>query len=294
MARTRASISTSIWSDPDFIALSGQAKLLYFCLLAQPGLTLAGCLDYMPTRWEGFNLATDDIDLVVKELEEARFVVVDRTTLELVIRTFTKHDLGNGNQNVVKGMWSAWSSILSPTLRTVVVTNVPESIWEHETAVPPASARALLASQNGRSNGRPVARSEPVEADVGTGDSEPRKLPPPSPPPSPPTDARSPKEAATEAFDCSWWPAYPRKEAKQDARKAYLSVTTAGRVSERADHDALLGALERQVEVWLREGRPTDKVPYAATWLRGRRWEDEKLRDAAVVDEFNPQGTEFR
>lgn len=70
-------------------------------------------------------------------------------------------------------------------------------------------------------------------------------------------------------FD-EFWAAYPRHVAKQDAAKAFAKL--------RAD-DALLRRILAALEVakqsrdWLKDGGQF--VPHAATWLNGRRWDDE-------------------
>ena len=145
MARTRATLWSSIWRDEGWTALTERAQRLYLVLLSQPKLSLAGSLDLMPKRW--VNLAADTtpdgVDESLAELVEHRFVVVDDD--ELVIRTFVEHDLAAGsvNKNLVKGMWSAWAAIGSPALRKVVVDAMPDSVWSREGVVRPAEAEEL-------------------------------------------------------------------------------------------------------------------------------------------------------
>ena len=50
MARSEARVLVSIWSDPDWLALTSTAQRAYLLLLSQPKLSLAGCLDWMPQR----------------------------------------------------------------------------------------------------------------------------------------------------------------------------------------------------------------------------------------------------
>lgn len=81
--------------------------------------------------------------------------------------------------------------------------------------------------------------------------------------------ARRQDPALSAAFD-RFWEAYPRRQGKEAARKAWTKI--------RPD-DALLAemlsALERQraSDQWQRDGGQF--IPYPATWLNGRRWEDE-------------------
>jgi hypothetical protein len=65
----------------------------------------------------------------------------------------------------------------------------------------------------------------------------------------------------------AFWAAYPRKTAKADALKAWQQV--------RPPLPAVLATLawQRQQPDWLRDQGAF--VPFPASWLRGRRWEDE-------------------
>lgn len=64
-----------------------------------------------------------------------------------------------------------------------------------------------------------------------------------------------------------FWDAYPKKKAKQDAEKAFAKITVPVQF--------LLNAIEAQKksEDWQKDnGR---FIPYPATWLNGKRWEDQ-------------------
>lgn len=145
MARTQATTYTSIWSDPEFTGLTSEAQRVYWLLLSQPKLTLAGSLDWHPKRWARLAADTTETDVLdaLDELAEARFVAVDED--ELVLRTFVANDLGRGtvNRNLVKGMWSAWGALVSPSLRKVVVDNTPDSVWQADGAPAPGPALEL-------------------------------------------------------------------------------------------------------------------------------------------------------
>ncbi len=75
----------------------------------------------------------------------------------------------------------------------------------------------------------------------------------------------------------SFWTNYPNRKAKADALKAW------GKVNPDSD---LLGKILAGVESqkksadWLKEGGKY--IPYPATWLNGRRWEDE-IKEASNV-----------
>lgn len=79
-----------------------------------------------------------------------------------------------------------------------------------------------------------------------------------------------------------FWASYPKKQARQDALKAW------GKLKPGADLQPLmLAALEAQKRSpdWLRDGGKF--IPHPASWLNGRRWEDE----AAVA--VAPRGGEY-
>lgn len=73
-------------------------------------------------------------------------------------------------------------------------------------------------------------------------------------------------------FDDTFWPAYPRKVAKEAARKAAARLEREG-----VDLAEVMAGLEaaRASEQWTRDGGRY--VPHPATWLNGRRWEDEAI-----------------
>jgi hypothetical protein len=135
MARSMARIHIAIWTDPDWLALTPLSQWFYWALLSQGKVSLAGCLDLMPTRWATFarGVTVDDIEAALAELDAHRFIVIDHDTAELVIRTFTQHDVQSSRvtRNTVKGLWTAWLGIMSPTLRKVVVDHIPEDLWEY-------------------------------------------------------------------------------------------------------------------------------------------------------------------
>jgi hypothetical protein len=80
------------------------------------------------------------------------------------------------------------------------------------------------------------------------------------------TDTQS---ATSDDFD-AFWSAYPRKVAKEEARKAWEQ--TAARRPPLPDLLAAVGRA-KATDDWKREGGRF--APHAATWLRASRWTDE-------------------
>lgn len=67
----------------------------------------------------------------------------------------------------------------------------------------------------------------------------------------------------------TFWAAYPKKNAKLNAQKAFAKVDVPLNV--------LLDALERQKASWDWQKEGGKYIPLPATWLNGRRWEDEDI-----------------
>lgn len=122
MARDHARILTSIWNDDDFRALPVDAQHTYLTAVSHPGLTYAGVLDYRPGRIAA--LAADGtakkITAAIVKLERRRFVVLDRDTEELLIRTYVRHDGVLNRENMGKALASAMKRLTSQRLKGVL------------------------------------------------------------------------------------------------------------------------------------------------------------------------------
>lgn len=86
--------------------------------------------------------------------------------------------------------------------------------------------------------------------------------PKPTPAPKPPK-----KDYDFRLFDI-FWQAYPRKTAKDAARKAWVKLNPKGELFER-----IMDGLNRSVQ-FDRGFRDPQYTPHPATWLNGKRWED--------------------
>ena len=96
------------------------------------------------------------------------------------------------------------------------------------------------------------------ETPAGNGENE---LPPKSP-------KRGAADAARATFT-DFWAAYPRKQARENAWKAWAKLAPDGELLR-----TILIALERQKRTadWIKEGGRY--IPLASSWLNGKRWED--------------------
>lgn len=125
--RVEARLQVSIWSDPGWRLLTPDAQRAYLLLLSQPTLTLCGVLAYTPRRWA--TLAAGDtverFEIAIAELEERRFVVVDRDTEELLIRSFMRRDrVKPSNPKCWKPAMDQREAIVSPLIAETVTVEV--------------------------------------------------------------------------------------------------------------------------------------------------------------------------
>lgn len=81
-------------------------------------------------------------------------------------------------------------------------------------------------------------------------------------------------------FDTRFWPAYPRKVGKENARKAFVRIKPDGALL-----GTMLAALEREKlgnEQWRRDDGQF--IPHPATWLNGKRWLDDARPSAEPLN----------
>lgn len=95
MPRKLALVKASVWeAGSDFRNLTKDAQRLYLLLISQSQITNCGVVPWMPTRWA--RMAADEtltsIERTMGELEQERYVIVDREAGEVLVRTFVRHD----------------------------------------------------------------------------------------------------------------------------------------------------------------------------------------------------------
>lgn len=118
--RSYATIQVSIWDNEDFLALSPAAKCAYFMLVTQGNIEACGSLELTLRRWSGYVAGGDTTALVgwLNELAEARFVLIDKQTEELLVRTFARYDGGYLHPTRRKAVMHSAGSIRSVSLRS--------------------------------------------------------------------------------------------------------------------------------------------------------------------------------
>lgn len=95
--------------------------------------------------------------------------------------------------------------------------------------------------------------------------------------------ARASRKPDLAGFD-QFWRFYPRRVSRADAEKAWAKLN-------REERGAAIAAIQAQLAWPCFTESPPDKQPHPATWLNGRRWEDEPPQVAIRSPASKSNGT---
>ena len=310
MAREFAKVYMSIWGNPDFTRLSVGAQRLYMFLISQPDLSRAGTITLAFNRWLSrvMDYSREELLSDLAELASTRFVVVDESTEELLVRSYIRNDDGWKSPNIMISVSAAARQVMSETLRAVIRQEVakintdglPVKIND-KTGRSTKEFVDLVIAQLVDSLSDCVVDNSVTE--WGEGLREPFEEPFSGVSGNPfgkgsvkgsgkgsltttttatttatATATTTAKTASSEAFD-TFWQLYPRKVGKDDARKAFIVA------AKKADPSLIIAGASRYAAD---PNLPTDKtyIPYPGKWLRGGHWDDEPLpqRQPEAID----------
>ena len=122
MARDHARIRLDIWADEDFTALPSTSQWLYTRLLTSGTLSYCGVTDWRPGRLaaSAVDLTPNDIEMFAGPLEQGHFIITDRATEEVLIRSFVKHDGLMDKWNLAAAMAREFTAVASKPIRGVI------------------------------------------------------------------------------------------------------------------------------------------------------------------------------
>lgn len=130
MARDHARFQTAVWNDFDWRRLPQGAQHTYWMLASHPDLSYCGVIDYLPGRW--IDLASDltepKLKAAIRHLERAKYVVVDRKTHELLVRSFIRHDKILARRNMGNACGRALGLVHSTLIRDAVLAELAR-LW---------------------------------------------------------------------------------------------------------------------------------------------------------------------
>lgn len=295
--RQFAQIQLSIWEDDDFADLDARAQRLYFALLTNRTLSLAGVADWYPKRLAArvSGETEKSVRKSADDLRDARFVFFDEDTDEALLRTFVRHDKVMAKPKVAVGMVRDYSAIASVSLRRIFIWELhrlralePDlAHWDSATTllekppVDPSEDPSVNPSVYPTGNGMgypkgyqegPYNRPHTAEGIQQTSDNNPQT-----------TDsnpgASAPK--VEDLFDI-FWDAYDKKTDKKKAEQKFkLALKKPGVTAE-----LLIGAARTYVDFQKRDGKHPAYTKNPATWLNGECWNDER---ASATTHANPE-----
>ena len=310
MAREFAKVYMSIWGNPDFTKLSVGAQRLYMFLISQPDLSRAGTITLAFNRWLSrvMDYSREELLSDLAELASTRFVVVDESTEELLVRSYIRNDDGWKSPNIMISVSAAARQVMSETLRAVIRQEVAKintdglpvkindktgrSTKEFVDLVIAQLVESLAGCAVDNSvmgwgeqfrepftepfsgvSGNPFGKGSVKGSGKGSLTTTTTATTTATA-----TATTTPKTASSEAFD-TFWQLYPRKVGKDDARKAFIVA------AKKADPSLIIAGASRYAAD---PNLPTDKtyIPYPGKWLRGGHWDDEPLpqRQPEAID----------
>ena len=125
MARSFGRVLASIWDDEDFRDLSTTSRLMYLFLLSQADLEHSGIIPLRIKRWaRATDIPLEDVAASLKELGEARFVVMDETEGELLVRSLIRRDEIWRQPNVFKAAAVSARACKSAVIKAALLPEV--------------------------------------------------------------------------------------------------------------------------------------------------------------------------
>lgn len=238
-------INSTFWTDSkvadDF---SADDRYLYIYLLTSPHNNICGCYEISIKQMaKQTGMSERRCESALRRLEEDHGVVVyDHDSKEVLIPKWGRHNWSTSDK-LVKGVEDTAKYIKTPDFRDYVLGQLEKGI--DTVSIP--YRYSVKHSIDNNTISKSISSSISKSINKGIGESEGKG------------------EVETD-FD-KFWAAYPRKVNKDGARASFLKVDTS--------LDTLLKAIakQRRSRQWQEaDGR---YIPYPATWLNQRRWEDE-------------------
>lgn len=284
MARDYGRIRITVWQDGDFAKLTTTAQWLYFYLVTQSKIDMAGVLPWRPrmAARAANGLGIPEVEESLDLLEQAQYVFLDEDTDEILVRSFVRNDEILKSPNMAKALIKAWRGIDSSILRGIVAHEVQRLNEDQPELKGLAQVGALLAhhavnpASNPFGKGFEKGLAERVQPEgfpeemsnnhnhnhilnnhnhrgTQTGAST--------------TNASDDAHNHDEQF-AEFWKHYPIKRDKKKAHKAFLKAL------KRTSLEELIAGAKNYASD---PGREEKYTKYAEGWLNGDCWNDEPV-----------------
>lgn len=288
MARDYGRIRVTVWQDEDFTALTVKAQQLYFYLVTQAKIDMAGVVPWRPRMAvrTASDLTVQDVENAMAELESRRFILLDEDTDEALVRSFIRNDEVLRSPNMAKALVKAWRGIDSKILRQVVafevirLRNSDPSLKGMENCGAILAHSALDPSQNPFGKGsekdsRGTVQGEPLQEGMPNNHNHNHILnnhnQDSAQSVASSIDAK--RNASSDAHNrderfAKFWSEYPIKRDKKKAYKPFLKAL------DRTSLDQLIDGARQYAQDPNRDDKFTK---YAEGWLNGDCWNDGPL-----------------
>jgi hypothetical protein len=307
MPRTEARIFTDIWRNERFLALDRSTQGLYMFLCSQDDLAYDGVIALRVKRWASFagDLSPEQVEIDLKHLAEAHFVVIDYDTEELLVRALLRRDRVYRQPNVLRSASHHLVTVASKIIRRTVAEECRRILAEETLTETAARILGEMIAAGEGTQINPYADPSPNPDQMSLLDPHPdgqgkggassmgergegittnlrTKTTPLNPPTEINTGPRTPSTHPAGTWsdtqienDPAWqqfWRTYPRKDSKGQAKRAWLAALRK-RVGNQqvAPQDLIDGAARYRDD----PNRSAQYTRYASTWLNGECWLDE-------------------
>lgn len=262
--RDYGSVSPRFWIGETGKKLRGDrdAQLLALYLMTSPHANMIGVFHCpIPYMAHETGLPVEVVEKTMGKLAELDFCQYDEVTETVFVVRMSAHQVGEnlkaGDKKIL-GIRKEWERIASPILKKSYYEMYKDS---HS-----------LSPFEGACKGLESSKEAPPKQLTGTGTGTGTEIKNSCAS----VDARTRPRAQQnhhigEGF-CRFWAAYPKKKSKGDAEKAWGKIKPDEQLTAR-----IIAAVEQaktQTE-WRKEGGQF--IPYPATWLNAKRWEDEAI-----------------
>lgn len=266
--RDYGKVHTSFWTSTTTRGMSEDGRVLALYLLSSPHSNQIGCFR-LPDGYAADDLPwpAERVSKGFAELFQNGFATRDQGSSWVFIRLFLKWNLiENPNQGAS-----------AAKLFRMVPDNIPQkrelarALREFSPKFPAdALNRFETLPEPFRNQEQEQEREQEQEIEqegtisrglAGDGDAAPLALSKPQ--------SKAEAEAFEAAFEREFWPAYPRKDDKGRARKAFLAVVRAKKATVA---DLVAGAVRYAAE---RQGEDPKYTKQPATWLNAEAWLNE-------------------
>ena len=255
---TKRIVSTSFWTDRKVDSFSPEDKYFMLYLLTNPHTTQLGIYEFS-VKHAAFELgySVETVNSLLDRFQNRyKIIMYSKDTCEVAIKNYLKHSIVKGGKPVFDCLKKEISQIKDKNLIRFVCDSNKKN--ENETVISfikyiKDNYNYIFNDNDNDNDNERIVHDSYHESYHESSNSKIEK-----------------KKYDIEGFE-AFWQAWPRKVAKEDARKAWKSLNP----------DVLLQEImgrslekQKQSEQWKKENGKY--IPYPGTWIRGKRWEDDE------------------